>query len=89
MKKADLSIQNKNGLHARPAANFVELTQQFACQLVLIKGNQQANAKSILSLMTLDVRANDVVTIQADGVDEDAAIKALVDLAARNFDVSG
>ncbi len=64
MLRADLSIQNKLGLHARPAANFVELAQGFTCELVVIKEDMQANAKSILSLMTLDVRANDVVTIQ-------------------------
>lgn len=86
MQKTDLPIQNKLGLHARPAANFVELAQQFACELILIKDGKQANAKSILSLMTLDVRANDLVTIQADGPDEVDAIQALLDLAERNFD---
>lgn len=86
MQRADLSIQNKLGLHARPAATFVELAQQFICDLVLIKEDKQANAKSILSLMTLDVKPNDLVTIQADGPDEADAIQALHDLVARNFD---
>lgn len=86
MQKADLSIQNKQGLHARPAANFVELAQQFTCDLVVIKNGKQANAKSILSLMTLDVRTGDHLTIQADGPDEGDAVQALLELAARSFD---
>jgi len=85
MQQTDLPIQNELGLHARPAANFVELAQQYTCELVLIKGGQQANAKSILSLMTLDVRPGDQVTLQADGPDEADAIQALLGLAARNF----
>jgi phosphotransferase system HPr (HPr) family protein len=89
MKKANLSIQNENGLHARPATNFVGLAQQFNSEVVLIKGERQANAKSILSLMTLNIQANDIVTIQAAGVDEDDAVEALLALAGRNFDVSG
>lgn len=85
MQQTDLPIQNELGLHARPAANFVELAQQYTCELVLIKEGQQANAKSILSLMTLDVRPGDHVTLQADGPDEAEAIQALLGLAARNF----
>jgi phosphotransferase system HPr (HPr) family protein len=88
MQKADLSIQNTNGLHARPATKFVELAQQFECDVVLIKGEKEANAKSILSLMTLGIKANETVTIQADGSDEESAIQALLDLVARNFDES-
>lgn len=87
MQRTDLSIQNKLGLHARPAAKFVELAQQFNCDLLLIKNEKQVNAKSILSVMTLDIKVNDLVAIQADGADEADAIEALLALAERNFDV--
>jgi len=88
MQKADLLIQNEHGLHARPAANFVATAQQFTCDLVLVKGDKRANAKSVLSLMTLSVKLDEMVTIEADGPDEADAIRALLNLAANNFDVA-
>ena len=86
MKSIDLSIQNKVGLHARPAANFVQAAQAFTANLTLIKGEKRVNAKSILSILTLDIRPNDVVRLEAVGTDEADAITALHALAARNFD---
>jgi phosphotransferase system HPr (HPr) family protein len=85
MQSTDLAIHNKLGLHARPAANFVQLAQSFACELVLVKADKRANAKSILSIMTLDIRQYDRVTLEANGADEGEAIAALTALAGGNF----
>jgi phosphotransferase system HPr (HPr) family protein len=80
MQQKDLAIRNKLGLHARPASVFVEAAQQFASQLTVVKNGKRVNAKSILSLMSLDIRSGDVVTLEADGPDESSAVAALSDL---------
>lgn len=85
MQTTDLVIPNKLGLHARAAASLVQLTQTFECAINLVKGEKRANAKSMLSIMTLNVKQHDSLTLEADGHDEAAAIRAVLELAANNF----
>ena len=85
MQQTDLAIRNKLGLHARPAAVFVEAAQKFTSQIVLVKDGKRVNAKSILSLMSLDIRSGDVVTLEAVGADETDAIAALADLVDKRL----
>jgi len=85
MQTTDLVIPNKLGLHARAAANLVQLTQTFDCTITLVKGDKRANAKSMLSVMTLNVKQHDHLTLEADGADEAAAVTAVLALVANNF----
>jgi phosphocarrier protein HPr len=85
MQQRDLAIRNKLGLHARPAAVFVEAAQKFTSQIALLKNGKRANAKSILSLMSLDIRSGDTVTLEATGADEIEAIAALADLVDKRL----
>ncbi len=85
MQQTDLAVRNARGLHARPAAVFVETAQTFASQITLVKNGRRANAKSILSIMTLDIRSGDVVTLEADGADEANAVAALSELVANRL----
>lgn len=80
-----LMVQNKLGLHARPAARFVSTANQFTADIRVSKGEQSANAKSINQVATLGVRQGDEIRISAVGPDVDAALTAFSDLAARNF----
>ena len=80
-----LVVQNKMGLHARPAANFVQTTNQFQADISVQKGGAIANAKSINQVATLGVRQGESIVITAVGSDSAEAIAALDKLAAENF----
>ncbi|HLG62429.1 MAG TPA: HPr family phosphocarrier protein [Ktedonosporobacter sp.] len=70
-------LGNKAGLHARPAAIFVQQAQRFQCQITLSKNGKTVNGKSILSLLTLGAEQGDQIMLTADGADAEAAIDRL------------
>jgi phosphocarrier protein FPr len=70
-------IPNTAGLHARPAAVLANLARQFSSEVWLQRGDSRANAKSVVSIMSLDVRYNDKVTVVAHGPDAQQAINTL------------
>lgn len=74
MKQIELVIQNQTGLHARPAKVLVNLAKQFKSNISLQHGGKRANAKSMVSVLTLGAVRGSDITVQADGVDEDKAI---------------
>lgn len=78
MASADVTLHNDVGLHARPAAVFAKKAAGFDAAITVSKGGQEANAKSVLSVLKLDVQAGDTVTLTAEGSDADEAIAALV-----------
>ena len=82
MISVKVKLLNKVGLHARPAALFVQTAKKFKCNITVIntKNDQTANAKSILEVLALGADYGDEIIIQADGPDENDAIKKLVDL---------
>lgn len=77
-----VKLLNKVGLHARPAALFVQTANRFKCNIRVIntKNDHSANAKSILEVLALGADYGDEIIIQADGPDENEAIRELVDL---------
>ena len=77
MKQIELVINNPSGLHARPAKVFSNLAKQFSCDIHITNADKKANAKSVISVLTLGVHAGTSVTIEANGDDEDEAITAL------------
>lgn len=78
-------IKNRLGLHARPAARFSQLANQFSSQIWLIKNDKQVDAKSILEVLTLACPTNTRLTIRADGPDELEALTALQVLIETGF----
>ncbi len=84
--EASLVITNKSGLHARPAAVFVQTAARFQSKLVVRFADKTANAKSIMGVMKLGVSKGDTIVVQAEGEDAEQAIAALADLVHRNFD---
>ncbi|GMA50058.1 PTS sugar transporter subunit IIA [Alicyclobacillus contaminans] len=80
MVEKTLTITNKSGLHARPAALLVKEAGRHTCQVTLRKGDKEVDAKSILGVMSLAVAAGDAVTIRTDGPDEAEALAAVVQL---------
>lgn len=77
MTKRDVEIKLENGLEARPVALLVQTAGQFDSSIYIESGNKKVNAKSIMGMMTLVLKAGEVVTVIAEGQDEEAACKAV------------
>jgi len=77
MKQIELVIQNRTGLHARPAKVLVNLAKQFKSDISLQCGAKRANAKSMVSVLTLGAVNGSDITVQANGMDEEKAIAEL------------
>jgi phosphotransferase system HPr (HPr) family protein len=81
-----LTIMNKVGLHARPAALFVQTAARFKdTRVEVVKDGMAKDAKSILNVLTLGVSQGTTITVRADGPQADAAVAALSDLVDRDF----
>lgn len=78
MKQFDIIIQNPTGLHARPAKIFVNTAKQFKSDIRVQHGEKKANAKSLISMLTLGVETGSEIRILVDGADEEEALGALV-----------
>lgn len=85
MVSNDLVITNKTGLHARPASKFVQIANDYKCEIYIEKENTKVNAKSIMGVMTLGASKGTKITIIADGIDEEEALKALSELIETKF----
>lgn len=77
MKELDLVIHNPSGLHARPAKVFVNTAKQFKSDIRLQHGAKKANAKSMISILTLGVESGGQIRLMVDGPDEDEAVAVL------------
>jgi len=89
MPEITLTVRHEAGLHARPAALFIQTAAQFESDIKVSYGGREVNAKSILSVLTLGANQGAVVTIQAEGGDADAALVALQALVESNFEIEG
>ena len=82
---ATITLTNRDGLHARPAARLVAALTPYRARLVLTCGDKQADGKSLNQLALLQARSGDRLTLHADGDDAAAALQTFRDLAAANF----
>lgn len=80
-----LAIQNKSGLHARPAAAFVKLANTFAAEVAVRRDDLEVNGKSIMGMMMLAAECGCEITIRATGTDAELAVQELVGLVERRF----
>jgi len=88
MAEATIQVKHKVGLHARPAALFVQTAAKFASNIKvknLTANGNFVDAKSIIMVLTLGVMKDHQVVIQTDGADADAALDALKSLIESNF----
>lgn len=70
-------IKNKQGLHARPAALFVQIANKFNSEITISKGRHKVNGKSIMGIMMLEAGSGARVTMIASGDDAETAVKEL------------
>lgn len=78
-------IQNKQGLHARPAALMVQTANKFACDVEIQKDEEKVNGKSIMGIMTLAAGAGCEIIIRTSGDDAEAAMEEITRLIEGNF----
>jgi phosphocarrier protein len=86
MRTQEVTIKNRAGIHARPAAMIVQTANNFECEIYLEKDDNSINAKSIMGIITLGAGYNSVIRIQTDGSDEEDAIQAIAALFENRFE---
>ena len=88
MVERTIEITNKKGLHARAAAKLINLTHNFDSEVIVIRGDDEVNGKSILGLLMLAAQKGSWLTIKVDGPDEQAAMSQIQDLIESKFEES-
>lgn len=82
----ELTIVNKLGLHARPAAMFVRTANRHGCEILVEKDAEEVNGKSIMGLMMLAAGCGSKIKISASGEGAQEAVNELEELITRKFD---
>ncbi len=81
-----ITVKNRAGIHARPAAMIVQTAGQFDSRIYFKKDNEEINAKSIMGVITLGAAYNTEIIISADGDDEQDAVEAITRLFESRFE---
>lgn len=77
MKSFKATIIDPIGLHARPASELTKVASSFTSDIKIIVGSKEGNAKSIMNIMALGIKKDDEIMIEANGSDEEEAIKKI------------
>ena len=85
MIERTVRIVNKNGLHARPAAEIVKLAAKFNSDITITKDDLDVNGKSIMGVMMLAAEHGSDITFRAEGPDAQQALEALATLVSNKF----
>jgi phosphocarrier protein len=81
----EVQIINKNGLHARPAAEIVKLASKYKSEITMVRDDLEVNGKSIMGVMMLAAECGATLMVRANGPDADQAVEAIAALVARKF----
>jgi phosphocarrier protein len=82
----EITVINKLGIHARPAAMFVKIANKFDSHITVEKDGEQVNGKSIMGLMMLAAGQGSKLTITTEGADAEVALRELEQLFLKKFD---
>ncbi|AKC60656.1 HPr family phosphocarrier protein [Blochmannia endosymbiont of Camponotus (Colobopsis) obliquus] len=80
MYQQKVIITTPNGLHTRPAVQFVKKAKSFISEIIISSNGKSANAKSLFKIQTLGLTQGSIINITATGEDEQEAVKYLVKL---------
>ncbi|MCK5012890.1 MAG: HPr family phosphocarrier protein [Candidatus Omnitrophica bacterium] len=80
----EIIVNNAQGLHARPAALFVQIASRYNSEVTIQKDNEKVNGKSIMGILTLGVQPGVKVILEIDGEDSDKVIAELEDLLTKD-----
>ncbi len=81
----EVTVLNRQGVHARPSAAFVKLASQHPCEVIIEKDGETINGKSIMGLLMLAAGPGSKLTIICEGPDAEKALAKLVELVASKF----
>jgi phosphocarrier protein len=85
MISREFTINNKLGLHARPSAQLTQVAGRFKSEVYIARDGRRVNAKSIMGVMMLAAGPGAIVTVDAEGPDEQAALEAIGALITSRF----
>jgi phosphocarrier protein len=85
MPERIVQIVNKNGLHARPAAEIVKLAAKYKANITITRDDLEVNGKSIMGVMMLAAECGSTLALRAEGPDADQALDALSSLIGNRF----
>ena len=85
MVERTVTIVNKNGVHARPAAEIVKIAGRFASDVTIVRDDLEVNGKSIMGVMMLAAECGADITLRADGPDAQEAVDAIATLVESKF----
>ncbi len=85
MMERTVEIVNKNGLHARPAAEIVKLSAKFKADITIVRDDLEVNGKSIMGVMMLAAEFGSNILVRATGEDAEQAVNAIAELVAAKF----
>lgn len=86
MPERELTIKNEYGIHARPAAKFVKIANEFQCEIWVEKDGNCVSGKSIMGMLTLEAGPGCRILIRAEGDDAADALDALSSLVEASFE---
>ncbi|MCF7929428.1 MAG: HPr family phosphocarrier protein [Spirochaetales bacterium] len=86
MVEKEVTIKNRAGIHARPAALLVQTTNQFSSNIFFEKDSERINGKSIMGIITLGAGYNTTLKVVAEGEDEQEAVDAVAKLFENRFE---
>jgi phosphocarrier protein HPr len=85
MTSSTVTVVNQLGMHARAAAKFVHLAARFQSRVRVAKDSREMDGKSIMGILLLAAARGTIITISADGADEQEAVAALTSLVGSGF----
>ncbi len=86
MAEKTVIVQNRAGIHARPAALIAQTANKFVAEVFMTKDGMEINAKSIMGVITMAAAYNSSIAIRTEGSDEDDALNALCALFDSKFE---
>ena len=81
----EVKIENRNGLHARPAAEIVKAASRFKSEVTISRDDMEVNGKSIMGVMMLAAEYGTTLWLRANGDDAEQAVEAIAALVASRF----
>ena len=81
-----LTVQNRAGIHARPAAIIAQTANKFESEVTLIRDDAEVNAKSIMGVIAMGAGYNTQLTLRVEGSDETEAAEVIEELFTSKFE---
>lgn len=85
MRTFQYTVKEELGMHARPAGLILQLAKEFESEVIITNGNKSGNLKKLLSVISLDIKYQDTVTVTVEGADEDVAAEEMLAFFEENL----